>query len=181
MTTPQHTPPPAAYQLYERLKRATEDSPYIVTPTDVGFDLKIDIVDAKWWGILNRAGLKWSYVHHVNVIDSTTYKVIDETVKVTWSAGVPSAQYSYEKTYGRSYNIAFGAAYAFNDNLKLAEVYNFKFNSEEGRQMLKAAAKSLGMKEKLPWPVLVGAIVALGTLALLVLSGIGVGLYFLFS
>ncbi|MGH3351377.1 MAG: hypothetical protein ACRDPS_11985 [Nocardioides sp.] len=181
MTTPPLQPPSVAQPLYAHLEQLTKDSPYLVIPTETGFDLKIDIVDAKWWGILNRAGLKKTYVHHVRVVDATTYSITDDNVEISWSAGVPSAHYTYERTVGRSYNISFGTAYAINDDFKLDKVYSFKFNSEESRQMIKAAAKSLGLKEKMPTSMLIGVVVGFGTLAALAIAGIGVGLYYLLT
>lgn len=177
--TPQ--PPAAAQAFYDRVRQAASESPYVVTPTDTGFDLQIDIVDAKWWGVLNRAGLKKTYIHHVAVPDPQTYLITDDYVDIEWSAGVPSAHYSKEREVGRVYKKSFGAAYAFDENFRPGQVYSFRFDSEESRHLLKAAARSLGMKEKMPATAKVGLIVAGATIAALVLAAIVVVIVLAFS
>lgn len=139
--------PPDAASLYESLRRSTEGSPYVVEPTPKGFDFKLDIANAQWWDLLGRSGLRKSCVHHVKVIDSRTYSITDDLVTITWNVGVPTAQYAYERQYGRYVSIGFGKAYALDDGLKPAEVYSYTYSTEESRRMIQSAARSLGMKK----------------------------------
>ena len=57
--------PAAAYEFHRRMQEVTEGTPYVVRETDAGFDVTLDIVDAQWFGILNKAGLSKVYTHHV--------------------------------------------------------------------------------------------------------------------
>lgn len=168
--TPQ--PPASAQALFDGVRRATHDTPYTVTPTEKGFDLKVDIVDAKWWGVLNRAGMTKAYIHHVSVPDPQTYEVTDAYVDVEWSAGVPSAHYTQEHASGRVYKKSFDVAYAFNEDHKLEKIYSYTFDSEESRKLLKDAAKSLGMKERMGATEKIGLAVGLGTIAALIVAGL---------
>lgn len=176
MTSPPYGMPPDAAPLYELLRRSTEGSPYIVEPTPNGFDFKVDIADARWWDVLGRSSLTKSYVHHVKVIDSRTYSITDDLLTITWNVGVPTAHYTYERTYGRNISIGFGKAYALDNDLKPAEVYSYTYNTEESRRMIQSAARSLGMKERWPAAAIVGLVVGiiggLGAVVTLITLGI---------
>lgn len=165
-------PPADAQALYDRVRQAAAESPYVVTPTEKGFDLKVDIVNAKWWGALNRAELKKSFIHHVAVTDPRTYLITDDYVDIEWSGGVPSAHYSKEREVGRVYKKSFEVAYGFNENHRLEKIYSYTFDSEESRRLVKDAAKALGMKEKTPTTVRIGLAVGLGTIVALIIAGL---------
>lgn len=177
MATPYQSLLPVAVPLYERLQHATGTTAYVMEPTAKGFDLKLDIANAKWWGLLGRAGLQKSYIHHVEVIDSDTYSITDDHVTITWNVGVPTAHYTYQRQRGRTLSMGFGKAYALDDDLKPAEVYNYTYSSEEGRRMIRSAAQALGMKEKWPAAMKVGlgfaVIAGLGALAAVIALGLG--------
>lgn len=158
MTAPTDGMPSDAAPLYESLRRSTEGSPYIVEPTPKGFDFKVDIANAQWWDLLGRSGLTKSYVHHVKVIDSRTYSITDDLLTITWNVGVPTAQRTYKRTYGRNISIGFGKAYALDNDLKPAEVYSYTYSTEESRRMIQSAARALDMKEKWPAAAIFGLV-----------------------
>ncbi|GGU21726.1 hypothetical protein [Nocardioides albus] len=176
MTLPPYGIPPDAVPLYELLCRSTEGSPYIVEPTAKGFDFKVDIANAQWWDLLGRSGLTKSYVHHITVTDSGTYSITDDLCTISWNVGVPTAHYTYKRTYGRNISIGFGKAYALDDDLIPAEVYSYTYSTEESRRVIQSAARSLGMKEEWPAAAIVGLVFAiigsLGAVAALITVGI---------
>ncbi|TQL66222.1 hypothetical protein FB381_0071 [Nocardioides albertanoniae] len=155
--TPQQGPPPAAYPLYDRAKRATEGSPYTVTPTSRGFDVSLDLVNAKWYGLFNKSGVTASFVHHVSADANGTYRILDDKVTFTWSAGIPT-QFRYTRVQGRIYSVGFEKSWGITEGGDLGQITDYKFSSEEGRAFIKVAAKALGMREKMP----AAAVIALG-------------------
>lgn len=175
-TPPPYDMPPDAVPLYELLRRSTESSPYIVEPTSKGFDFKVVVAAAQWWDLLGRSGLTKSYVHHVTVTDSRTYSITDDLCTINWNVGIPTAQYTYKRTYGRNISIGFGKAYALDDDLKPAEVYSYTYNTEESQRIIQSAARSLGMKEKWPAAAIVGLVFAvvgaLGAVVTLITLGV---------
>jgi hypothetical protein len=54
-------------EFFEDVKAAAEGTPYTVTETEDGFDVALDIVDAQWFGLFNKAGLKRLYIRHVHL------------------------------------------------------------------------------------------------------------------
>lgn len=51
----------------DAVQRAAAGTPYVVSVTEGGFDVGLDIVDAQWFGLFNAAGLQKTYVHHVTM------------------------------------------------------------------------------------------------------------------
>ena len=151
---------------HDAVLRHTEGTPYTVTARDDGFDVGIDIVDARWFGIYSAQGLNRVFVHRVKV-EGKQYTITDRTYSVSWSAGVPRLKLNAEAFVGRKYQFSAQKTWALNDERKPAKVVDYKFSSEEGRGMIKAAAREVGLKERMPWsvkaPLIVG--IAAGVLS----------------
>ena len=130
------------------VRQAAGGTPYVVTATDAGFDVTLDIVDAQWFGLFNKAGLDKVYIHHVAVADDGTYTVTDDSRTVEWVAGVPRASASAERVYGRVKEFGVQKVWALDEHGRFGPVVDFRFNSEEGRDLVKGVAQQLGLKEK---------------------------------
>jgi hypothetical protein len=132
--------------------RQTEGTPYSVTARDDGFDVGLDIVDAGWFGIYSAHGLKRAFVHRVKV-DGKQYTITDRTYSVSWSAGVPRLRLQAEAFVGRRYQFSAQKTWALNGAGEPAKVVDYTFSSEEGRGLIKAAARQMGLKERMPLSV----------------------------
>lgn len=130
------------------VRQAAAGTPYVVTATDAGFDVTLDIVDAQWFGLFDKAGLDKVYIHHVAVADDGTYTVTDDSRTVEWVAGVPRASASAERVYGRVKEFGVQKVWALDEHGRFGPVVGFRFNSEEGRDLVKGVAQQLGLKEK---------------------------------
>ena len=164
-----------------KIQTAVEETPYVVTETDRGFDLTLDIVDAKWFGLYFKEGLQRVYTSHVEVPGDGTYSVTDDSRTVEWQAGVPTMSGSVERTRGRVYERSSEKVWALGADLRFGAVVDYRFNSEEGRQLITAVADNLGLKQQrgrdekigLWFAILggAGALVTLVVLAVLALMG----------
>ena len=132
----------------EGVQQAASGTPYVVTATDAGFDVTLDIVDAQWFGLFDKAGLSKVYIHHVAVGDGGTYTVTDDARSVEWVAGVPRVSASAERVYGRVKEFGVQKVWALDAHGRFGPVVDFRFNSEEGRDLVKGVAQQLGLKEK---------------------------------
>lgn len=145
------------------LTRRTDGTPYAVTAREDGFDVGLNIVDARWFGLYKAQGLKRAFVHRVKV-DGAHYTITDRTYAVSWSAGAPRLSLHAEAFVGRKYQFSFQKTWALNGEGEPAKVVDYRFNSEEGRGLIKAAARDLGLKEHMPWsvkaPLIFGIVVA---------------------
>ncbi|MBA2954513.1 hypothetical protein GON03_09285 [Nocardioides sp. MAH-18] len=164
------TMPPEGYELFRRVQQAAEGTPYLVTETEKGFDVTLDVVDAQWFGLFNKAGLQKVYIHHVSFPRSGTYTITDDSRSVEWVAGVPELKASAERQYGRV--IEFGAqkVWAFDERGHFGVRADYRFNSEEGRDLVTGVAEQLGLAQRR------GAAEKTGiTMAAITLIGLAIG------
>lgn len=134
-------------RLREAVQQAAEGTPYAVSPTADGFDVALDVADARWYGLLEKAGLKKTCVHHVHVTESGSYSITDDSRELEWVAGTPRLGARAVRQTGRVKEISFRKTWAFNEQGKPAKVVDYRFSSEEGRSMVTAAAKGLGLRQ----------------------------------
>lgn len=113
-----------------------EQVPFVVQPGETS-DLEAEwkIVDASWYEIFSKAGLKKSHRIYL-LLDDGKHEVraLEESLDVEWEAGVPRLTLSVEKFQGRTLGSkSFGTAYAFTgvNPLTFGEAYNYRFDVSE--------------------------------------------------
>jgi len=158
------------------LQQATAGTPYAVTPTEGGFDVALEVVDAQWYGLFNKAGLTKTYVHHVRVSEDGSYSVTDDSRSVEWVAGVPRVSAEASRQVGRVKEFGVQKIWAFDEHGQMAKVVDYRFNSEEGRDLVTTVGNHLGLKQERGTSEKIGLWVALLTVAGLVVCGIVIGI-----
>jgi hypothetical protein len=97
-------------------------------------DLTVEwrIVDAKWYEIFAKAGLKSAFKIFLK-FDEAKKEVrgVDQEWTVEWRAGVPALHIAATAFRGQKQEVSFGTAYAFTENLSYGQVYNYRFNTAE--------------------------------------------------
>jgi hypothetical protein len=176
----------AAHELQRAVAARAAGTPYVVVPTDEGFDLRVDLVDATWYGLLAQAGRRKVVQHRVLLDEATRqYVLVDDHVDVEWHVGaelsgpgVPrlvarrekrrtsgrAREYSWEKTFGTSA-----------ETLRPAVVVDYVFRSSEGQDMVREPARELGWQERAGTAERIGRVAGLigGVGALVTLVGMG--------
>ena len=141
------TTPAAAYEFHRRLQEVTQGTPYVVRETDEGFDVTLDVVDAEWYGLFNKARLSKVYVHHVAVPEPGVYTVTDDSRTVEWAAGAPTLGRA-ERQYGRVKEFGVQKVWGFDAQGDFGVQADYRFNSEEGRDLITGVASELGLKQR---------------------------------
>lgn len=157
---------------FERVRQAAEGTPYDVTETEEGFDVKLDIVDAQWSGLFNKAGLKKVYTHHVKLADDGVFSVTDEWRSVEWVAGTPRVAASVEVNKGRVIEFSRQKVWAFDEHGNFGVQADYRFNSEEGRQLITSVAQQLELKQRRGTEERIGIFVAALAIGGLVIGGL---------
>jgi hypothetical protein len=134
--------------LQARVRVAVEGTPYAVTPAEGGFDVTLDLADAQWWGLLDRAGLQRSIVHEVRLRGAEAFTVTDVERRVDWVAGVPRLAASATLKRGRSLGVGGEKVWALDDDGRISAVVDYRFDAAEGRQLVETAARSLGLAQR---------------------------------
>ncbi|WP_182525652.1 hypothetical protein [Nocardioides dongkuii] len=164
---------PLAREFAAAVARTAEGTPYVVTPTETGFDVGIDIVDAQWFGVLNKSGLHKTFVHHVAVRESDrSFTITDESRTVEWVAGVPQLTGSVQVMKGRIKEFGARKVWAFDEHGSFGVQADFQFGSEEGRDLVVGVAQQLGLTSRRGTAEKVGLGMALFTVVGLLIGGI---------
>jgi len=107
------------------------------------------IVDAKWYEVFAKAGLK--KVFHIKMrVNETNHEVrsVDEDYTVEWRAGVPHLSLAASGFRGQKNEVSFGTAYAFTEELRPGQVYKYRFNASELKKPLQEAVTAAGWSWK---------------------------------
>lgn len=125
-----------------------DSAPFQITKDDKGScDLIAEwkIVDAKWYEIFAKAGLKKVFRIKMR-LDNQSKEVrnMDEEFTVEWRAGVPNISLAVSGFKGQKSEVSFGTAYAFTEEFKPGQVYNYRFNSSELKTPLQEAVLAQG-------------------------------------
>lgn len=143
------TPAVSAAELEAALLGLNRDSaPYQVLRDDSGVgDLVAEwkIVDARWYEVFARAGLKRVFRVRMK-LDPARQEVraVDEEYAVEWRAGVPTLSLAASAFRGQKSEISFGTAYAFTEELRPGQVYNYRFSTGEMKTPLQEAVTGSG-------------------------------------
>ena len=103
------------------------------------------IVDAKWYEIFAKAGLKSVFKIFLKFDDAKKeVRAVDQEWTVEWSAGVPSLSVVASAFRGQKQEISFGTAYAFTEKGTYGQVYNYRFNTAEMKTPVQEAITGAG-------------------------------------
>ncbi|MFN3001654.1 hypothetical protein [Mycolicibacterium wolinskyi] len=141
---------------------ATQDTPYRVIDTKKGFDVQLDVDNAQWWGLFHHTGLtstfRWRVVEHASY-----FTITDRKVRLKFAAGVPRFAFSWEMQSGRIPAFTREKIWTLTDRGRIEAVGNYRFNSREGRDLIRLVAQRLGLKERQPWSVKLAVAAVLAT------------------
>jgi hypothetical protein len=163
-------------EFFERVRAAAEGTPYTVTKTEDGFDVALDIVDAQWFGLFNKAGLKRLFIHHVESKDDGVFSITDESRSLEWVAGTPRIAASAEVTKGRVIGFSKQKVWAFDEHGDFGVQADYRFNSEEGRGLIEGVARQLGLEQRRGTEEKIGMFFAALAIGGLVIGGIVVAI-----
>ena len=129
-----------------------ETAPYQIRDSSAeGVDLIAEwkIVDARWYEIFAKANLTKVFRIYMKFDESKhEVRAKDEEYTVEWRAGVPSLSLSASKFSGQKTSIEFGTAYAFTEEFKPGQVYNYRFNTSEIKKPIQEAVTASGWTYK---------------------------------
>lgn len=107
------------------------------------------IVNAQWYEIFARAGLEKVFRIHLRFdADAHEVRSKDEEFELSWSAGVPHLELASSRFSGQKQSIQFGTAYAFTEELRPGQVYNYRFSTGEMKRPIQDAVTGCGWTYK---------------------------------
>ena len=123
----------------------------IVDGASEGVDLIAEwkIVDAEWYEIFAKAGLEKTFQIRMKFdAEKNHVRAKDYEYSVEWRAGIPSLSLTVSSFQGQTTSVQFGTAYAFTEELKPGQVYNYRFSTNEIKKPIKEIVEACGWKYK---------------------------------
>jgi hypothetical protein len=149
-----------AQQLLAAVTERARGTGYVVTKTPRGFRVERDLSDATWWGPLFKAGVHRLTAHEVRVDAATRQLTItDEMRNVEWQTGAdprPMWRGHAEMSRGRMIQLGFRKSYGVRGDGTLGPIEDYRYDTREGRDLIRASAAELGWSERMPWEQKVG-------------------------
>jgi hypothetical protein len=107
------------------------------------------IVDAKWYEIFAKAGLKKVFRIHLRLDDAThQVRAKDTEYTVAWRAGVPTLSLEASMFKGQQTSVEFGASYGFTEDLSIGQQYKYRFQTSEIKRPVQEAVTTAGWTYK---------------------------------
>ena len=107
------------------------------------------IVDARWYEVFAKAGLSIVFRIYLKLAEAKhEVRAMDRRYSISWSAGIPSLSLDVRAFKGQTQAIEFGRAYAFTEELKYGEVYNYRFDTREIKKPIQDVVTSCGWTYK---------------------------------
>ncbi|MGH8046911.1 MAG: hypothetical protein ACREKL_06665 [Chthoniobacterales bacterium] len=143
------TPVLSREQVLERLLALNRDTaPWrVIDGRAEGVDLIAEwkIVDASWYEIFAKAGLKKVFKIHLKLDEpAAQVKAQDREYQVDWSAGVAKLSINASWFRGQTTSIEYGESYGFTENLTIGQQYKYRFVSGEIKRPLQECVTSCG-------------------------------------
>jgi hypothetical protein len=103
------------------------------------------IVDAQWYEIFGKAGLKKVFRIYMKLDEAShELRAMDREYSVEWSAGIPNLSLAVSSFKGQSTSVEFGQAFGFTETLAPGQIYKYKFNSNELKKPIQDAVLACG-------------------------------------
>jgi len=103
------------------------------------------IVDAQWYEIFGKAGLKKVFRIYMKMDEAShELRAMDREYSVEWSAGIPNLSLAVSSFKGQSTSVEFGQAFGFTETLTPGQIYKYKFSSNELKKPIQEAVLACG-------------------------------------
>ncbi len=147
------TPKISARELKKRILAINrETAPFkIYEGESEGVDLIAEwkIVDAQWYGIFSKSGIKNVFKIYMK-FDEMNHEVrtSDREYAVSWTKGVPKLSLAASSFRGQKHEVRFDASYGFTEEFKPGQIYKYKFSTSEIKKPIQKAVTEGGWTYK---------------------------------
>ena len=140
---------PHARPFFDHVARVCDGTPYKATETARGFDVELDLADARWHPRLQKDKLHWVFTYHVSMPTRNSYAIIEDTRSIVWFGDVPHTQ----KTGVRRIEAADEeqtdqGVWHVHDPESVPDLDQYRFDAEEGRTLITSVARLYALQQK---------------------------------
>ncbi len=165
----------ASQELIEAVRARVADTPYRLEETADGFDVGVDLADAKYYTLMYQKKLEKTFTYRVKLDEaSKTMSITDDSWELSWKRGadvsggtpVPTLGARVSRSMGRFESKSFQKTYGVNEQGELGKVVDYSFDSSEGRDLIREPARELGWSEQAGTQQKIGLYVGVGAVVL---------------
>jgi hypothetical protein len=169
-------------EFVDRARAAVEGTPYAVAERPYGFDLTIDVADARWLTLARAHGIQRVLTHEVHVKGAGRYGITDVEHVLRYVGG---ADADGGVSLGASKRVKRGRIWGYSKRIELGmdadtgrvgKVVDYELRAGEGRDLIRGVAGQLGWKEGMNGEQRGALIVAIAALVLTVGGFAAVGI-----
>ncbi|GGI44346.1 hypothetical protein BCL57_000416 [Agromyces flavus] len=142
--------------LIAELEPHLADTAYTISRTERGFEVLLDLADAKWWMPLSRNGLEQTFAYQVAVDEAArNYSVNDVSRTIEWKVGVggqemiPSFGAGVSRRSGSITTYQRKIEIGISDRGAVEPVVDIAFDSAAVKKKIHEAASRLGLNRTL--------------------------------
>lgn len=139
---------PAAKLRQQLLAINRDTAPFVIRdggPEGVDLVAEWRIVDARWYEIFAKAGIKKAFKVLMKIDEANgELRAVDQEWSVEWRAGIPTLALNAEAFRGQKWEMSFESVTAFREDLTYGKVYEYVFKSSEIKKPLQAATLEAG-------------------------------------
>jgi len=163
--------------LLEAVRARAAERGYEVKETAKGFVVNRNLADARYWGLLHKAGVRTLIGHEVCLDESAgTVSITDVQRNLEWRAGNDGAtelrpfwSLHQEVSKGRIAAVGTKKSWGMREDGTLGTIEDYSFDMNAGRSAIRVALDELGWAERMSLEERIGLWVAVVTAVLTVL------------
>lgn len=142
---------------YLKDQSQNQNTPFIIESNNEGFTLRLNIVDKKWYTILQKNGIQQTFTIEAKVNEKKrSVTTVDILNSLEWSAGAgmepgdvaPSLGGRIETVRGEVYQFGTRKEFGMSESGKLGMPVDYSFNTTEAKRWLGAQLKMVGWKRE---------------------------------
>jgi hypothetical protein len=169
------------HELITELINRTNGTPYIITETDDGFRLTLNLVDAKYYTLMYKNGLKKTFTIDAKVDEpKRSVTTTDTLYELDWQAGAdvntftPRIGAKLDVQKGEVFQFEMRKQYGVSEQGKVGKVVDLKYSTVEIKKWLDTQLADMKWKREMggiaKGALVVAAIAGVGAVAAVVLA-----------
>lgn len=165
----------ASQELIAAVEARLADTPYRLEVTEAGFDVGVDLAQAKYYTLMYQKKLEKTFTYRVALNEADkSMSITDDSWELEWKRGadvsggtpVPTLGARVSRSVGRFESKSFQKTYAVDESGQFGKVVDFSFDSSEARKLIREPATELGWSEHAGAAQKIGLVVGVGAAVL---------------
>lgn len=139
---------PHTRPFFDHVARVCDGTPYKATETARGFDVEIDLTDARWHSKFQESKLGWVFTYHVTMPTRKSYAIIEDTRSIVWFGDEPHTQKTGVRRIEPDDEQTDQGVWTVHDPEAVPDLDQYRFDAEEGRTLITSVARLYALQQR---------------------------------